>query len=118
MKAISKTVLVAMIVLLNTLGVTTAAMTVTVNLNVVDELNQPVEIESAMLVCPERKEVRQAKVSETAGVFVFDEVCCGSYILTVTAKNHTILETEVVAFSPTMREVNCEMVIHDSKEII
>lgn len=74
--------------------VSAAAMTFTAK--VTDEHNQPVENAEAVLVSPETRQVIKAKASTNKGEYLFENVCCGNYILSVSTADKKHLETEKV----------------------
>jgi hypothetical protein len=75
-------------------NVSAAAMTFTAK--VTDEHNQPIENAEAVLVSPETRQVIKAKASANKGEYLFENVCCGNYILSVSTADKKHLETEKV----------------------
>lgn len=89
------TLLMALLISAATVSkVSAAAMTFTAK--VTDEYNQPVENAEAVLVSPETRQVIKAKASVNKGEYLFENVCCGNYILSVSTADKKHLETEKV----------------------
>jgi hypothetical protein len=76
-----------------------SASTMTFTATVTDEFNQPLENAEAVLVSPETRQVIKARRSTKKGEYLFENVCCGNYILSVSTADKKCLETEKVVLN-------------------
>jgi hypothetical protein len=116
MKTITTTLIVLLLMVANCAMASAASFTLTAK--VTDENNLPIENVEAMLVNPETRQVIQAKASTVKGEFVFDGLCCGKYILTVSTTDKKNLETQKVEMNGKTLEKEIKMIPIDELAVV
>jgi len=116
MKTLTITLFAFLLAAANVFG--SSANTLTLTATVTDEYNQPIGDADAVLIHTETRQIIKASMKSTEGIYVFEGLSTGDYILSVSTHDKKCLETERVVLNDQARKLKKSVQMRQQSESI